>query len=86
MVVHEVGAGKALRMVGLDGHDPHQLPSDPDGRRLVAGAARSGSAAEIAPGWILLGPDGRLPVDGAIPPVLRHLPDGRAVPLDEVSR
>jgi len=87
VVVHEVAtAGDTLRMVGLDGRDPHLLPSDPDGRRLVAGPARSASAVELAPGWILLGPDGRLPIDGAVRPVLRHVLDGRAVPLDEVSR
>jgi hypothetical protein len=87
VVVHEVGAdGEALRLIGLDGRDPHLLPSDPDGRRLVAGQARSASAAEFAPGWILLGPDGRLPIDGSVRPVLRHVLDGRAVPLDEVSR
>ena len=73
-------------MVGLDGRDPHLLPSDPDGRRLVAGPARSASAVELEPGWILLGPDGRLPIDGSVGPVLRHVLDGRAVPLDEVSR
>jgi hypothetical protein len=87
VVVHEVGtAGETLRVVGLDGGDPQLIPGDPDGRRLVAGPARSASAAELAPGWILLGPDGRLPIDGSVRPVLRHVLDGRAVPLDEVSR
>jgi hypothetical protein len=87
VVVHEVGAtGETLRMVRLDGRDPHLLPGDPEGRRLVAGAARSAGAAELTPGWILLGPDGRLPIDGSVRPVLRHVLDGRAVPLDEVSR
>jgi hypothetical protein len=87
IVVHEVGAaGDALRIVGLDGHDPQVLAGDPDGRRLVAGPGRTASAAEHLPGWVLFGPDGRLPSDGSLRPVLRHVPDGRAVPLDEVSR
>ena len=87
VVIHEVGAaGHTLRIVGLDGQHPEALDADPDGRRLVAGPARSGGAAETAPGWIVFGPDGRLPIDGALRPVLRHVPDGRAVPLDEVSR
>ena len=86
-MVHEIGAaGGELRVVGLDGHDPHSLAGDPDGRRLVAGPARAAGAAELSPGWILFGPDGRLPVDGAVGPLLRHVPDGRAVALDEVSR
>jgi hypothetical protein len=87
LVVHEVGAaGRTLRIVGLDGQHPAALDGDPDGRRLVGGPARSGGAAETAAGWILFGPDGRLPIDGALRPVLRHVPDGRTVPLDEVSR
>lgn len=87
VVVHEVGAtGRTLRVVGLEGHDAHVLAGDPDGRRLVAGPARAASAAEHPPGWILFGPDGRLPGDGSLRPVLRHVPDGAAVPLDEVSR
>jgi hypothetical protein len=88
VVVHEVGAGARgpLRVVGLDGDDAHELPGDPDGRRLVPGPARSAGAAERPAGWVLFGPDGRLPVDGSLPPLLRHVPDGRTVPLDEVSR
>ena len=88
MVVHEVGAaGDMVRVVSLDGRDPHLLQGGGhDGRRLIPGPARSGSAAEHVPGWILFGPDGRLPIDGSVQPLLRHVPDGRAVPLDEVSR
>lgn len=86
VVVYEIGAGDHLRIVGLDGHGPRPLDGDPDGRRLVAGPARSGSGAEHAPGWLLFGPEGRLPIDGSLQPLLRHVPDGRAVQLDEVSR
>lgn len=87
VVVHEVGAsGDHLRVVGLRGLGPRLLDGDPEGRRLVAGPARSGSGAEHGPGWVLLGPDGRLPIDGSLRPLLRHVPDGRAVHLDEVTR
>ena len=87
VVVHEVGAGgDQLRVVGLDGRGSQSLGGDPDGRRLVAGSTRSGSGAEHAPGWLLFGPDGRVPIDGSVRPLLRHVPDGRAVQLDEVSR
>jgi hypothetical protein len=87
VVVHEVGAdGDHLRVVGLDGHGPRMLDGDPEGRRLVADPARSGSGAEHDPGWLLFGPDGRLPIDGSLRPLLRHVLDGRTVHLDEVSR
>lgn len=87
VVVHEVGAGGGhLRVVGLDGDRPRLLDGDPEGRRLVAGPARSGSGAEHAPGWLLFGPDGRLPIDGSLRPLLRHVQDGRAVQLDEVTQ
>jgi hypothetical protein len=87
VVVHEVGAGgDDLRVVGLDGRGSYLLDGDPEGRRLVAGPGRSGSGAEHAPGWLLFGPGGRLPIDGSLRPLLRHVPDGRAVQLDEVSR
>ena len=41
----------------------------------------------LASGWILLAPDGRLPVDdSALRPRLRHLQDGSTVTLEEVTR
>ena len=87
VVVHEVGAaGDRLRVVGLDGRDPRALAGDPEGRRLVAAPARSAGGAEHGRAWVLFGPDGRLPIDGSLPPLLRHVPDGRTVPFDEVSR
>jgi hypothetical protein len=87
VVVHEVGVdGTRLRVVGLDGDGAQLMDGDPEGRRLVAGPARSASGAEHAPDWLLFGPDGRLPIDGSLSPLLRHVPDGRAVQLDEVSR
>ncbi len=87
VVVHEVDVdGHGLRRIGLDGGDPVPMDGDPGGRRLVAGPARSDSAAEHDPAWLLFGPDGRVPADGPVGPLLRHVPDGRAVSLDEVSR
>ena len=46
----------------------------------------SGGAAEHAPDWILFGPDGRLPIDGDAPAILRHVGDGRTVSLEEMVR
>ncbi len=87
IVVHEVGAdGDHLRVVGLDGRGPRLIDGDRDGRRLVPGPARSGGGAEHPPGWLLFGPDGRLPIDGSLRPLLRHVQDGRTVQLDEVWR
>lgn len=57
-----------------------------DGRRLVAGGDRAEGAVEPVAGWAVFGPDGRLPVDDRLPAIFRHVPDGRAVPLDEVPR
>ena len=85
VVVHEVGAdGTRLRRVGLDGRGSGPMPADPAGRRLVAGPARSGGAAEHAADTLLFGPDGRLSTDGSAAPLIRRLSDGTAVPFDEV--
>jgi hypothetical protein len=87
VVVHERGVdGKSLREMRTDGGDPRDLDGLADGRRLVAGPSRTDSAADLPPGWLLFGPDGRLPIDGQLGPILRHIPDGTAVPLDEVAR
>jgi hypothetical protein len=87
VAVHEVGAdGHVLRAIGADGRDPRLVDVAQDGRRLVAGPAWSGGAAEHAPDWLLFGPDGRLPIGGEDPALLQRFPDGRTVPLDEVLR
>ena len=45
------------------------------------------SATRLPAGWVLLAPDGRLPVDPTDHrPQLRHIPDGTTVPLDEATR
>jgi hypothetical protein len=87
VVIHEVGPdGHAVRAVGPDGDRSSVLELGNDGRRLIGGPGRSGGAAEHARDWIVVGPDGRLPVDGLMPAALRHVPDGRTVLLDEVTR
>lgn len=86
-VIHELGAdGHAIRVVGIDGRERAVLEVAPDQHRLVANPAWSGGAVEHAPDWIVFGPDGRLPVDGSSRAFLRHVGDGRIVPLEELAR
>ena len=90
-VVHEWDgpAGRQLRSVSPDGRTVTDLGAIPSGLRLMPDAARSESATRLPPDWVLLTPDGRLPA-GPAPddarPTLRHVPDGRSVLLDEVTR
>ncbi len=87
LLVHEVDAdGGVVRAIRPDGRDPHPLPLPADGQRLIGPPSWSGGGAELGAGWIPFGPDGRLPVAGDQPAVLRHVSDGRAVRLDEVPR
>jgi hypothetical protein len=87
IVIHEVGVdGGPLRSVGLDGRGATQLPADANGRRLIAGPGRSAGDVELGTGLILLGPDGRLPLDGPLPLIVRRLADGASLELAEVSR
>ena len=87
IVVHEQDVdGHRLREMRTDGGEPRDLDGLVDGRRLVAGPSRTDSAADVPDGWLLFGPDGRLAVDGQLQAILRHIPDGTAVPLDEVAR
>ena len=81
------GTTSQLRSVGLDGLGQLDLGPLPAGLRLHTDVARSGAATRVPVGWILLAPDGRLPVDGsALRPRLRHLQDGSTVTLEEVTR
>ncbi len=90
-VLHESDgpAGRHLRSISLDGHDAADLGAIPAGLRLTPDAARSASGTRLPADWVLLAPDGRLPA-GPSPdearPTLRHVPDGRSVLLDEVTR
>jgi hypothetical protein len=87
VVVHEVGPdGGMLRSVGLDGVGGRLLPTPPRGLRLVADSTWAGSAAEHPRDRLVFGPDGRLPVDGTRPVLLRPLMDEETVTLGEVLR
>ncbi len=87
VVVHEIGAdGGSLRSVGPDGLDERPLPSAPRGLRLVGDLAWAASAAEHPRDRLLFGPDGRLPVDGARPALLRAPSANETVSLGEVLR
>jgi hypothetical protein len=86
-VVHEVGADAgALRSVGIDGRGARNLPADPSGRRVVDGPGRAGAGAESGRGLVVLGPDGRIPVDGPDGAIVRRLSDGASLRFDEVTR
>ena len=86
-VIHEVGAdGHAIRIVSADGRQRALLDVEPGQGRLVASPAWSGGAAEHPADLIVFGPDGRLPIDGGTPALLRHVGDGSTVSLQEVVR
>ncbi len=88
-VVHEVltSAGVVLRAIALDGSSASDLGQMPDGARLVATPHTAGASTRVPPGWVALGPEGRLPAGGPNAQTrLRHVPDGITVRLDEVAR
>ena len=88
-LVHEqrTATGRRLQVRPLDGQGPTDLGPIPDDVRLEPGPIAAGAATTLPPGWVLLAPDGRIAADpAAARPVLRHLPDGLAVPLDEAVR
>jgi hypothetical protein len=86
-VVYELDAdGDAVGSIGVDGGDTRRLPIDGARGRLIAGSAWAGGAAELPPGWVALGPDGRLPLSGPAGVVLHRLADGRSAAFDQVSR
>jgi hypothetical protein len=88
-VIHETvgGADRRLRAVDPDGSTPRDLGTIPDGLTLGGAGGGSDGGIRLPPGWVLLAPDGRLPL-AAIDPrlTLRQVRDGRAVRLDEVPR
>jgi hypothetical protein len=85
LVVETRGAERrGLRTIRLDGSGPAAIGPEPTDLGLVVPFG-SGSAMRIPPGWVLLGPDGRLPDDRtSVRPQLRRIQDGTTVPLDEV--
>jgi hypothetical protein len=88
-LVHETQTptGPALRSVALDGGGTADTVPMADEFELTGTPLPTASATRLPPGWVLLAPDGRLPVDPTDHrPQLRHIPDGATVPLDEATR
>jgi hypothetical protein len=86
-VVYELDTdGGTLGSIGIDGGDTRRLPVERAPQRLIAGPAWAGGAAELPPGWVAFGPDGRLPLSGPVGVVLRRVADGRSAAFEEVSR
>ncbi len=88
-LIHETrpSPGAPLRSVALDGGVSIDLGPVPDGNRLATNLFGDSSTVQLPTGWIGLAPDGRLPMDPADRrPLLRHIPDGTTVPLDEAIR
>ncbi len=88
-VVHETaaGAGRRLRAIAADGSIATDLGAIPDGLALGGTGGDSDGGLRLPSGWVLLAPDGRLPLDSVDPRLtLRQVRDGRAVRLDEVPR
>jgi hypothetical protein len=86
LVVETVDRG-TMRRAALDLDDGNGLLIGPDdnGLDLVA-PLDAGSGMRVPPGWVLLGPDGRLPDDQtSIRPRLTRVSDGLTVLLDEVA-
>jgi hypothetical protein len=88
-LVHETRAAPAaqLRSVALDGGHATDLAPMPGDDRLASTAFAGGAGLGLPAGWIVLAPEGRLPIGpGDHQPKLRHIPDGATVPLDEAIR
>ena len=84
VIVSEHDAG--LTAVRPDGTDPRPIAGPPDGLRLVPDVPWSASGAEHAPDRLVFGPDGRVPLDGARPAILRSVDATESLPLGEVLR
>lgn len=88
-IVHEVGAAdeSGLRTIGLDGSGATDLGNLPTGLRLEPSAVQAAAATRLPAGWVLLAPDGRIPIDAPDDrSQLRHVPDGSTVTLEEALR
>lgn len=83
VAVHEVDdLTGPLVQVALDGARTDSLALPPNGYRIVGPGAAAG--AEVPPGWLLLGPDGRLPAAPGGDARVQRLADGQTRRLDEV--
>jgi hypothetical protein len=88
-LIHEtrLETRRGLRAVALDGSAAVDLGPLPDGLSPHLPAVYAGAATRLPPGWVLLASDGRLPAERTTPgPLLRRIPDGLTVPLDEATR
>ena len=88
-LVHEVfeGSRVSLRAVALDGSDGLDLGTLDGGLRLQAPPGIADAATAVPEGWVVLSPEGRLPLNGPAGRVhLRHVTDGRTVKLEENVR
>jgi hypothetical protein len=78
--------GRRLRSHALDGTGRLDAGPVPDDLSLLAPTA-GGGAIRLPDGWVLLAVDGRLPDDGSPSRrLLRRIPDGLSVPVEEVLR
>lgn len=88
-LVHEVAtpSGPGLRSVGLREAGTPDTVAVPDDMRLTGTPLTDSSKTRLPAGWVLLTPDGHIPLDPTDHrPQLRHIPDGATVPLDEATR
>jgi hypothetical protein len=88
-LVHEVvtESGSSLRSVSLDGSSVADLGQLPAGLRLHATSEIAGTGTRVAPGWVLLTPEARIPDIGPNGQTqLRQVQDGTTVQFDEVAR
>jgi len=85
VVVETVDRG-ARRMTALDVDDDNGVLIGSDYGLDLVTPLDAGSGMRMPPGWVLLGPDGRLPGDKTtIRPRLTRVSDGLTVVLDEVA-
>jgi hypothetical protein len=82
-----LGRERRLRATDVANGDTADLGAIPAGQALLPTPDRASSATRVPPGWVVLGPDGRLPAGASSPGAfLRRVPDGLTVPIDEAIR